>query len=173
MYSSYSLIALLACGIAVIAAASPPSPSAVIVVSVTLDAPPTADTIVPDTTGPTTSSTVTFFVTFSEDVMSFNDASDVLISETDTVTHTDVGIVGGPRIYTVEIAGVTGDGTMTLAVNTASDVQDAAGNRLASSVTSSPVTIGTTQQVPLVYWPVALLLSAVAMLALRRAKVER
>jgi len=60
------------------------------------------------------------------------------------VSHTGASISGGPQDYTVDITGVGGDGTMTLAVSTSSDVQNLATNPLDSSVTSATVIIDNT-----------------------------
>jgi len=110
-------------------------------VKAAIPAGPTCDTITPTTSTPTNSTTVSFTVVFSEDVQNFDAEADLVIAETGTVAHTGVLIGGGPRSYTVDVTGVTGDGDMTLAVNTGSDVQDLAANALTSSVTSSAVTI--------------------------------
>jgi hypothetical protein len=106
--------------------------------------PPTADVIAPTTPSPTNADTVIFDVQFSEDVQNFDAEADLTITETGTVAHTGVAITGGPSVYTVEITDVTGDGDLTLAVSTASDVEDLAGHPLDSSVTSAPVVIDNT-----------------------------
>ncbi len=110
--------------------------------SVTVDhTGPSATSITPTTPSPTGGSTVSFSVQFDEAVSAFNDAADLVITETGTVAHTGATVSGGPQDYTVTATGVTGTGTMTLAVNTASDIRDLATNALASSVTSSSVTV--------------------------------
>jgi M6 family metalloprotease-like protein len=116
--------------------------SSVTSAAVTIDhTAPTAATITPTTPSPTNSSAISFSVHFSEDVQNFNNAADLLITETGTVAHTGATVAGGPQDYTVTVTGVTGDGTMQLAVSTGSDVRDLASNSLASSVTSAAVTI--------------------------------
>jgi len=109
------------------------------------DSPPICDTITATTPNPTNGDTVSFSVGFSEDVSNFDADVDLVITETLTVAHTGTSISGGPQTYTVDVTGVTGDGVMRLAVNTASDVQDSVMNPLASSVTSSDVGIDHTQ----------------------------
>ncbi|MBI1317818.1 MAG: hypothetical protein GC168_02570 [Candidatus Hydrogenedens sp.] len=100
-------------------------------------------TIGPATTGPTNADSVDFAVVFDEDVTGFDDAADVLITHSGTA-HGGVAVAGGPAAYTVTVSGITGDGSFTLAVNTASDVQDLSANGLASSVTSAAVLIDNT-----------------------------
>ena len=105
---------------------------------------PTVSSITPTTPNPTNNATVSFSVNFSEDVQHFASEADLTITETGTVAHTGASISGGPRNYTVDVTGVSGDGTLALAANTGSDIQDLATNALASSVTSSEVIIDTT-----------------------------
>jgi len=108
--------------------------------------PPNAITITPGTTGPTNADSIDFSVAFDEEVVNFDDASDLDISHSGTA-HTGVSITGGPEVYTVTVEGISGDGSFTLAVDTMSDVQDLAGNPLDSSVTSDPVVIDNTAPV--------------------------
>jgi len=105
--------------------------------------PPNAIAIAPVTTGPSNGNSMNFTVAFDEPVQDFNDVDDLLIEHSGTA-NTDVTITGGPEVYTVTVEGISGDGAFTLAVNTASDVVDLAGNALATSVTSLPVLIDTT-----------------------------
>lgn len=105
--------------------------------------PPTVDTVTPSSTGPTNASSIDFAVEFSENVVNFNDASDVVADHAGTAS-TGVTISGGPTTYTVSVEGISGDGSFTLAVATDSDVADYAQIALASSVTSAAVTIDNT-----------------------------
>ncbi|MBI1317327.1 MAG: hypothetical protein GC168_00070 [Candidatus Hydrogenedens sp.] len=105
--------------------------------------PPNATSITPLTGSPTNATTVSLTVTFDEEVQNFDGAGDVVVGHTGTA-HTGVSISGGPSVYTVDVTGVSGDGSFTLAVNTGSDVEDLAGNALASSVTSAAVVIDNT-----------------------------
>lgn len=107
------------------------------------DTAPTVNAITPGTAGPTNADSVSFTVTFSEAVQNFNNASDVAITHGGTASS-GVTITGGPTTYTVTVNNITGDGSFILAVNTASDVQDLAGNALASSITSTSVNIDNT-----------------------------
>lgn len=116
-------------------------------VDVTDQTAPNAVTITPGTTGPTNASTVSFTVDFDEAVQDFNNASDVVIAHTGTA-NTGVSISGGPQNYTVDITGISGNGTFTLAISTSSDVADLAANALASSVTSAAVSIDTLAPTP-------------------------
>ncbi len=101
---------------------------------------PTADTITPSTSGPTNANDIDFTVVFNEDVSNFDAAADLVISHSGT-SHTSVSFSGSGDTYTVTVEGVSGNGSFTLAVNTGSDVEDAASNALASSVTSAAVSI--------------------------------
>jgi|GEM_PF-3648565 len=108
--------------------------------------PPTATAITSVTPNPTNGTTVTFSVTFNEPVQQFNDTNDLVITKTGSVAHAGVTIAGGPAVYTVSLTGVTGEGTVKLAVRVTSpgDVKDLAGNALWSSVTSADVRIDRT-----------------------------
>jgi hypothetical protein len=102
--------------------------------------PPDCSAITSITPNPTFGTTVSFAVGFSENVRNF-DVSDLIITEADTVSHAAATIGGGPQAYTVEITGITGAGTLTVAVDTASDVVDGLGMPLNSSVTSEAVKV--------------------------------
>jgi hypothetical protein len=102
---------------------------------------PSATVITSLTASPTAGSVVDFAVHFSEEVQEFNDIADLVITVTGTVAYGGVTISGGPQDYTVSITGVTGDGTLSLAVSTASDVEDLTQNPFEFSVTSALVTI--------------------------------
>ncbi|MBN1477898.1 hypothetical protein JXA47_14180, partial [Candidatus Sumerlaeota bacterium] len=104
---------------------------------------PTANTITPSTAGPTSANSVDFTVIFSEAVQGFNTESDLVITHSGT-SHTGVSVAGAGANYTVTLSGIAGDGSLTLAVNTGSDVEDPATNALASSVTSASVVIDNT-----------------------------
>src|SRR5690606_29150790 len=95
----------------------------------------------PAVPGPTNADSVDFTVVFSEPVQNFDSAADLVIAG---VGASGATIGGGPASYTVTVEGITGDGALTLAVNTGSDVQDLGGNALPSSVTSGAVLIDNT-----------------------------
>jgi len=120
-----------------------PLGSSVISPPVTVDhTSPTCDTITPVTPSPTSAGLVSFTVHFDDDVQYFDDPSDLLIAATGTVANTGVLITAAKaEEYTVALTGVTGDGDLSLAVRTDSDIADLAGNPLGSSATSPPVVI--------------------------------
>ncbi len=107
---------------------------------------PTVTTVTPETGSPTNADTLSFTVTFSEEVENLNAAADLVITKDAGVSYISVQVTdSGDHInYTVDVLGVSGDGDITLAVSTGSDVADLAGNALASSVTSSAVTVDNT-----------------------------
>ena len=100
---------------------------------------------------PTNSTTASFSVHFSEYVKNFTDTADLSFAETQSASHAaatilGVGtpILGGYQDYTVNLTGVQGTGTISLAVNTVSDVKDLAGNSLDSSATSQLLVVDNT-----------------------------
>ena len=103
--------------------------------------PPKVTAIAAATPSPTNSRSVSFTVSFDENMRNFDAPADVVLKETGTVSHAGVAIKGGPREFTVDLAGVKGNGAISLAVNAKSDVQDFSGNLLASSLSSPPLTI--------------------------------
>lgn len=119
------------------------------------DLPPEAVRITPATTGPVSSGSIEFTVTFSEPVTGFSDSADLVITHNDT-SSTGASIAGSGGSYTVTVSGITGSGSITLAISTASDVQDLASHPHAASVTSAAVLIETPYQA----WAVARGLSA-------------
>ena len=107
--------------------------------------PPTAYSITHGITGPTAATQVTFTVLFSEAVIHFND--DLDFDETGTVVHTGTQVspaTGPAATYSVKVTGIDGNGTLALAVSTAGDIVDRAGNALADSVWCIPITIDQT-----------------------------
>ena len=84
-----------------------------------------------------------FAVVFSEPVTNFNDAGDLVVME-NGIASSGVSISGSGANYVVSISGITGVGSLSVAVSLASDVQDATSNALAASVTSLPVSFGST-----------------------------
>jgi hypothetical protein len=109
--------------------------------AVTLDrVAPTISSITPLDPGPTNAATSSFTVVFAEAVSSFTNAADVIVTHSGTASS-GVTITGGPSTYNVDVTGLSGEGTFTLAVSTASGVQDLVGNALAASPTSAAVTL--------------------------------
>ena len=87
------------------------------------------------------------------------------------MTHTGVTVSGGPRNYTVDVAGISGVGTLSLAVSTSSDVQNLAGNPLTASVTSAPISIVEDLPVAGAMTLVILVLTLIGLAILRRRTV--
>ena len=106
------------------------------------DLAPETVRITPATTGPTDEASIVFSVDFSEAVTGFDDAADLVITHRGT-SHTGATITGSGSSYTATLVGVSGVGSITLAISTASDVLDLTANAHAASVTSAPVRIGT------------------------------
>jgi len=103
-----------------------------------------AESIFSSSPSPTNADTVSFLVGFNFLAIDFDDESDLVITETGTVAHTGSNNYGGGMNFPVEITGITGDGTITLAVSTTSDVVNDFGEPLEYSVTSSPIIIDNT-----------------------------
>jgi hypothetical protein len=119
------------------------------------------------TFNPTRGGTVSFAVGFDVSVENFDSENDVMVTETGTVSHTDIEILGGPQDYTVNVIGVSGQGSIRIAVSTASDIHDDLGNALSSSVASSEVTVDPdAPPMPAPGWPMALLLLGLGILLL-------
>ena len=123
--------------------------------------------IAPSTFSPTRGGTVSFEVGFDVSVVNFDSEDDVIVTETGTVSYTGIEILGGPQDYTVNVTGVSGQGTISMAVSTASDIRDGLGNALSSSVTSSAVTVDPdAPPLPMLGWPMAVLLLGLGILLL-------
>ncbi|NUP88711.1 MAG: hypothetical protein HUU25_02690 [Candidatus Sumerlaeia bacterium] len=104
---------------------------------------PEATAITPGTSGPVNSAaTVSFEVTFDEDVIDFVPA-DVIINHAGTAGG-NASVSGSGDTWTVEIDGVTGDGTYTVEIQTGVGVTDLAGNGLGASAVSGAVIIDNT-----------------------------
>ncbi len=88
---------------------------------------------------------VPFTVTFNEAVKQFDAANDLVITTTGSVSYAGIAIQGGPQTWTVFVAGMSGEGTITLAVNIHSNVCDLSNNQILSSVTSAPVNVDITR----------------------------
>ncbi len=86
---------------------------------------------------PTRTSPIVFTVTFSEDVTGF-DASDVQLSG--TAGATTAAVSGGPAVYTVEVSGMTADGTVSAALLAGAAVDRAGNHSAASTSTDNTVT---------------------------------
>jgi myo-inositol-hexaphosphate 3-phosphohydrolase len=106
------------------------------------DIAPEAMSITTDASGTTTTDQIDFTVIFSEHVAKFDDAADVVITHQGT-SHGGVTIVGSELNYTVTVSGIGGFGAFTLSINPSSDLEDSASQKIAASVVSQPVFIGT------------------------------
>ena len=85
---------------------------------------------------PPDNDTITVMVSFDQLAINFDDVSDLIITTTGTLAFTDVtGFMGGMN-FSVTLEGVTGTGTITIAVDPASDVVTPFGAPLTTSVTS-------------------------------------
>ncbi len=102
--------------------------------------PPTVSSITPSTLGPTNADMVSFTVEFSEAVVNFNNSSDVIVNHSGTA-HSSIDVSGSGSSYTVEVMGITADGSFTIELDPGSDVEDIAGNALQASLASSAVVI--------------------------------
>jgi len=133
--------------------------------------PPNAISITPSATGPTSADSIRFTVAFDKPVQGFNNESDVVVSLAGSALNTGVSIAGSGAMYSVTVTGISGEGTLSLAVSTGSDVRDMADNPLGTSVTSAAVFLDPSAPgIPLAAWPVGLALLAAGVAAVRRRR---
>lgn len=104
---------------------------------------PMVSLINPNQLGPTNADTINFQVQFDQSVQNFNDATDIILHE-NGVSHSSVAFSGSNQSYTVSIGGITGDGTLALEVNLASDITNLSGVPLSYTETSREVAIDNT-----------------------------
>ncbi len=130
-------------GAGVVSLASAGNSTDIFVYQLEQDLVPTVTSIVPATTGPTNADAIGFTVTFSEPVLAFDALADLVLAHSGTA-HTGASVSGGPVVYSVSVTGVSGNGSFTLAVSTATGIVDSSGNLLDSSITSNPVAIDNT-----------------------------
>jgi len=110
--------------------------------TITLDTSlPSCDAITPTTPNPTGGTTVAFSVGFNKTVVNFDTVNDLVITKTDSLAYSTVTISGGGQAYTAVFTGITGDGSLQIAVSTSSGVQDLASTALVSSVSSEWVVV--------------------------------
>ncbi|MEN1727569.1 MAG: hypothetical protein AAGJ52_03935, partial [Pseudomonadota bacterium] len=119
--------------------------------------PPTISSVTPSTTGPTPLTTIGFTVVFSEAVTDFDDAGDVTVNTTGTAFSNLNFVDNSPNSVTLFVEGISGTGTLSLTVNSAS-VVDLAGNPNSDTLTSADVQIDPNSGGDL---PVGLLLSEI------------
>jgi myo-inositol-hexaphosphate 3-phosphohydrolase len=115
------------------------------------DLAPEAVRITPAVPGPVSNGSIEFTVEFSEPVNGFDSSADLVITHNGT-SSTGAVIAGSGDQFNVTVTGVGGTGSLTLAVSSASDVQDLAGKALVSSVTSPAVMVETS---PFQAWAIA------------------
>lgn len=106
-------------------------------------APPQVTGIALDGTSPTTSSTLGFTITFSEDVNGV-DLTDFALATTGSASGTLLSLVQiDARTYRITVGGVTGQGTLGLSLTAVgSGIADAVGNTLQSNFSSAGYTLG-------------------------------
>lgn len=136
--------------------------------------PPNAIAITPSTMGPTNANSIDFTVTFDKPVQGLTDVADVIAGLTGGATSTGVTITGSGSVFHIVVTGISGAGTLTLAINTGSDVRDLSENPLASSVTSAEVVLDPlATELPLAAWPIGTVLLAIGMLLTARRRTRR
>jgi subtilisin family serine protease len=110
------------------------------VVTVTDSTPPTVSSInrAPGSTNPTNASSVSFRVTFSEDVSGVNGA-DFTLATTGSISATSVGAVTpvSGSVYDVAVNTGTGSGTIRLDLVDDDSISDTAGNKLGGTGTGN------------------------------------
>lgn len=102
--------------------------------------PPTVSSIARAETGPTSQSDVYFYVYFDRPVQGFDSADDLVITA-NGVTYGGVEITTSDDAYDVRVYGLDGQGSLSIAVNTSSDVRSLVEIPLATSVVSDPILI--------------------------------
>lgn len=106
--------------------------------------PPNVVSITAEPSGSTKGPDLSFVIAFDDLVTQFDDLSDVIITHNGT-SHESVSLTGSGATYTVTLSGIVGNGSISLAMNPANDIEDEAGNPLAETLTSVSVTV---DQVP-------------------------
>ncbi|MDN5516475.1 MAG: Ig-like domain-containing protein, partial [Pseudomonas sp.] len=106
-------------------------------------APPQVTGIALDSTSPTTSNTLGFTVTFSEDVNGV-DLTDFALATTGSANGTLLSLVQvDAHTYRITVGGVTGQGTLGLSLMAAgSGIVDGVGNAMLSNFSSASYTLG-------------------------------
>lgn len=112
------------------------------VISVVPSGNPYVTYLQPDHFERSNDSTVSFFVGFDQDVQGFDDANDVSLNAVG-LTYSGINISGDGRNYMVHVTGLSGDGSLAISVNTASDVRSLSDVPLAYSLVSPLVLIDT------------------------------
>src|SRR5688572_25746636 len=145
MTTSGTVIASINAGVAIDAGSNPnlasTSTDNTVTYNISVDPPPTV-TINQGSTqvDPTSTSTITFDVVFSEAVTGFA-TGDVTLSGTAGATTAVVS--GGPTVYTVSVSGMTTSGTVIASINAGVAIDAGSNPNLASTSTDNTVTYDT------------------------------
>ena len=109
---------------------------------------PLAGSLVPNPAGPTNAASVTYTLTFPEDVTGVN-IGDFTLATTGGVTGASIQSVSGSgSTYTITVLTGTGDGTVQLNLNgVETGIFDSAGNSMAAGISGGVVTIDKTPPV--------------------------
>lgn len=92
-------------------------------------AAPVVQSVVRTDPNPTSQTSLSFEVRFSEDVVNVTPA-DFRVETTGSVTGEVTAVSGGGAVYTVTVGNVTGEGTLALGFDEKHDIKDAIGNPL-------------------------------------------
>lgn len=132
--------------------------------------PPAATQVTPSISNLRLGDGIAFHVTFSEAVQGFNDANDLIITTSGpALTYSSPTVSGSGSEYTVLFEGLeSSGGVLSVAVDTSSDVTDAAGNGLATTATGSARVSNFGVRLPVASWPLLMAMPLLALLVLRR-----
>ncbi|TDB33013.1 autotransporter domain-containing protein [Stenotrophomonas sp. TEPEL] len=116
---------------------------------VTDDLAPTVSSTAPSGSPAATATSVSFAVTFSEAVSGVS-IDDFTLVSTGNATGNFAAVSGSGAVYSVDVTGITGNGTLKLNVNGSTNIVDAAGNVATaySSGTTHSVAIPTAPDAP-------------------------
>ncbi|MBI1319871.1 MAG: hypothetical protein GC168_13155 [Candidatus Hydrogenedens sp.] len=89
---------------------------------------------------PTNAADIPFLIQFDREVLGFDAESDLVIVE-NGVTHSGFTLTGSSYEYTATLTGVTGEGTLTISVDPASDVTSLSAVTLGNTLVSPVVVI--------------------------------
>lgn len=102
----------------------------------------------PDGAGPYTESDIPRFeFVFSESVLGFDAADDLLITSDGDASYAQVELLGSGSTYQVRLFGLDGSGTITMAVNPGSDAQGALSGSPLDSTPSASISVEATQPI--------------------------
>lgn len=121
----------------------------VLILQVTDDLAPTVTSTAPSGSPAATATSVSFAVTFSEAVSNVT-SDDFALATTGNAAGTITAVSGSGAVYSVDVSGITGNGTLKLNVNGSTNIVDAAGNAATaySSGTAHSVAIPTAPDAP-------------------------